>query len=423
MIRLSCRFWGLLILSAFILHGAKAADLDVAARRYRAWWSNDSRPPRTSSTPSRSTSTRRAGCSSSRATPTSARRSTTARSTTASASSRTPTATARPTVHDVLRGDARTRWTSPSTPTARSTSPRGTRSSASATPTATARPTRRRASSSSTPRATTRTTGCPGWRSTRRATCTSAWARTSGPLQAHRLGRHARSPAAARAATSSTAPPTARSCGAWRPASGTRSASAATSSAGCSSWTTTRTRRRRAGCCTSSRAATTATSSATAAPGRHPFQAWNGELPGTLPMVAGTGESPCEVISYESDGLPAEYRGDLLVTAWADHRVERYVLRSAGASVHGGAASRSCRAGRSSGPSGLAVAPDGSLFVTDWVSRELQAARQGGGLARPLEGREARARREDPEAGVHLEAPTACGKTPAKAPRMTARGP
>ncbi|HVL14805.1 MAG TPA: hypothetical protein VM529_19695, partial [Gemmata sp.] len=49
--------------------------------------------------------------------------------------------------------------------------------------------------------------------------------------------------------------------------------------------------------------------------GRHPFQAWNGELPGMLPMVAGTGESPCEVISYESDGLPAEYRGELLVPA------------------------------------------------------------------------------------------------------------
>jgi putative membrane-bound dehydrogenase-like protein len=67
--------------------------------------------------------------------------------------------------------------------------------------------------------------------------------------------------------------------------------------------------------------------------GRHPFQAWNGELPGTLPYLAGTGESPCEVVSYESDGLPAEYRGDLLVPAWADHRVERYVPRSQGATV------------------------------------------------------------------------------------------
>ncbi len=38
--------------------------------------------------------------------------------------------------------------------------------------------------------------------------------------------------------------------------------------------------------------------------GLHPFTAWNGELPGTLPMVAGTGEAPCGVLAYESDNLP-----------------------------------------------------------------------------------------------------------------------
>jgi putative membrane-bound dehydrogenase-like protein len=100
--------------------------------------------------------------------------------------------------------------------------------------------------------------------------------------------------------------------------------------------------------------------------GRHPFQSWDGQLPGTLPMVTGVGEAPCEVLSYESDGLPSEYRGSLLVTSWADHRVERYLLRPRGASfsaerkpfVQGGANFR---------PVGLAVAPDGSLFVSDWV--------------------------------------------------------
>ena len=81
--------------------------------------------------------------------------------------------------------------------------------------------------------------------------------------------------------------------------------------------------------------------------GRHPFQAWNGELPGTLPYVAGTGESPCEVVSYESDGLPAEYRGELLVPAWADHRVERYTLKPKGAASRP-SASHSSRVGRTS---------------------------------------------------------------------------
>jgi putative membrane-bound dehydrogenase-like protein len=110
--------------------------------------------------------------------------------------------------------------------------------------------------------------------------------------------------------------------------------------------------------------------------GRHPFQAWNGELPGTLPMVAGTGESPCEVIAYESDGLPDEYRGELLVPAWADHRVERYTLKPKGASF---TAERKpfVQGGKDFYPSGLAVAPDGSLFVSDWGSRSYELHGKG----------------------------------------------
>ena len=66
--------------------------------------------------------------------------------------------------------------------------------------------------------------------------------------------------------------------------------------------------------------------------GVHPFTAWNGELPGTLPMVAGTGEAPSGVLAYESDHLPADYVGDLLVTSWGDHRIERFHLEPRGAS-------------------------------------------------------------------------------------------
>ncbi|MHB1423553.1 MAG: PVC-type heme-binding CxxCH protein [Gemmataceae bacterium] len=100
--------------------------------------------------------------------------------------------------------------------------------------------------------------------------------------------------------------------------------------------------------------------------GRHPFQSWDGQLAGTLPMVCGTGEAPCEVLSYESDGLPREYVGDLLVTSWADHRVERYQLKERGASW---AAERKAfvQGGEDFRPVGMAVAPDGSLFVSDWV--------------------------------------------------------
>ncbi len=100
--------------------------------------------------------------------------------------------------------------------------------------------------------------------------------------------------------------------------------------------------------------------------GRHVFQAWNGELPGTLPYVSGTGEAPCKIISYESDGLPSEYLGSLLVASWADHRIERYVPKERGSSFM---AERQpfVQGGKDFRPVGIAVAPDGSLFVSDWV--------------------------------------------------------
>lgn len=110
--------------------------------------------------------------------------------------------------------------------------------------------------------------------------------------------------------------------------------------------------------------------------GRHPFQAWNGELAGTLPYMAGTGEAPCEIVSYESDGLPKDFLGDYFVPAWADHRVERYVHELKGASIK---ATRKpfVQGGKDFYPSGLVVAPDGSLFVTDWGSKSYELHGKG----------------------------------------------
>ena len=103
--------------------------------------------------------------------------------------------------------------------------------------------------------------------------------------------------------------------------------------------------------------------------GRHPFQSWNGELPGTLPYVAGVGEAPCEVMTYAGKSLPKDYIGDLLVTSWADHRLERYVPEPKGASFT--AKKRVViQGGKDFRPAGLATAPDGSLFLTDWVKRD-----------------------------------------------------
>jgi putative membrane-bound dehydrogenase-like protein len=100
--------------------------------------------------------------------------------------------------------------------------------------------------------------------------------------------------------------------------------------------------------------------------GRHPFQSWFGQLPGTLPMMSDVGEAPCKILSYESIGLPKDYLGQLLVASWADHRIERYVVSDNGASVK---AERKpfIQGGKDFRPVGIAVAPDGSLFVSDWV--------------------------------------------------------
>lgn len=102
--------------------------------------------------------------------------------------------------------------------------------------------------------------------------------------------------------------------------------------------------------------------------GTHPFTAWFGGVPDRLGMVSGTGEAPSGLIAYRSSQLPESYAGDLLCTSWGLHTLERYRLRSLGATwtsepvivVKGGEDFR---------PVGIAAGPDGSLFVSDWVKR------------------------------------------------------
>ncbi|HBJ38310.1 MAG TPA: hypothetical protein DDZ51_26870 [Planctomycetaceae bacterium] len=93
--------------------------------------------------------------------------------------------------------------------------------------------------------------------------------------------------------------------------------------------------------------------------GTHPLQAWNGEQPGTLPMAAGTGEAPCAVVSHGNS---------LWVTAWGDNRVERYQMSDQGASL-AGLMDVVVQGGASFRPVDMAVAKDGSIYVTDWVDR------------------------------------------------------
>jgi putative membrane-bound dehydrogenase-like protein len=101
--------------------------------------------------------------------------------------------------------------------------------------------------------------------------------------------------------------------------------------------------------------------------GRHPLQAWDAELPGTLPMAGGTGEAPCQVVPY---------RGRLWISSWGDFRIEAHEVHIVGAGVQtqseiivqGDAKFR---------PVGLAPAADGSLYFSDWVERSYPVHQQG----------------------------------------------
>ncbi|MCH8922673.1 MAG: hypothetical protein IIA67_05940 [Planctomycetes bacterium] len=110
--------------------------------------------------------------------------------------------------------------------------------------------------------------------------------------------------------------------------------------------------------------------------GLHPFTSWFGELPGTLPLVAGTGEAPSGVLAYESDNLPADYRGDLLATSWGFHAIQRYRMQPRGASFQS-AAETIIKGDQQFRPVGIALAPDGSLYVSDWGDRSYHVHGKG----------------------------------------------
>ena len=89
----------------------------------------------------------------------------------------------------------------------------------------------------------------------------------------------------------------------------------------------------------------------------HPFTSWDGRWPGTLPPLCYSGEAPTGLLWHG---------GEFLGCSWTDHTVQRFPLEARGASfttkpgvlVQGGYDFR---------PSGIAAAPDGSLYISDWA--------------------------------------------------------
>jgi putative membrane-bound dehydrogenase-like protein len=110
--------------------------------------------------------------------------------------------------------------------------------------------------------------------------------------------------------------------------------------------------------------------------GTHPFTCWNGEIPGTLPMVSGTGEAPSGIVCYESVGFPEDYVGTLLVGSWGDHRIDKFDLKARGTSFEA-IPQPVIKGGENFRPVGLAIAPDGSLYASDWVLKDYHVHGQG----------------------------------------------
>jgi putative heme-binding domain-containing protein len=88
-------------------------------------------------------------------------------------------------------------------------------------------------------------------------------------------------------------------------------------------------------------------------------------------MAAGTGEAPSGIVAYESDQIVA-LRGALLATSWGDHRIDAF---TPGGDHRANTVTRPMvRRALVTGdedfrPVGLVVAPDGSLYASDWVDR------------------------------------------------------
>jgi putative membrane-bound dehydrogenase-like protein len=91
--------------------------------------------------------------------------------------------------------------------------------------------------------------------------------------------------------------------------------------------------------------------------GRHPFQGWDGSLPGTLPFISGTGEAPSGLIDVSSKSADS-----YLVTIWNENTIERH-------SISGGKVSKSIfmSGDKDFRPVALAGDSKGNLYITDWM--------------------------------------------------------
>ena len=103
--------------------------------------------------------------------------------------------------------------------------------------------------------------------------------------------------------------------------------------------------------------------------GIHPFLAWNGELPGTLPFAAALGEAPCGLIDANLTNFPSAYTNSMLVSVWEENKIVRVPMRPHQSTVRG-EAEPFVQGDSTFHPVALAANSRGELYLTDWVVRQ-----------------------------------------------------
>ncbi len=101
--------------------------------------------------------------------------------------------------------------------------------------------------------------------------------------------------------------------------------------------------------------------------GNHPFQGWDGSLPGTLGYVAGTGEAPSDLIDWRRTAFPRQDYVRILATIWNENTIEQYDLRKQGKTLVLEKKNVFLSGGKNFRPVALEADSKGRLYLTDWV--------------------------------------------------------
>ena len=103
--------------------------------------------------------------------------------------------------------------------------------------------------------------------------------------------------------------------------------------------------------------------------GIHPYLAWNGELPGTLPYAAALGEAPSGLLDAGYSNLGMAYNESLLATIWEENSIVTLPLQLHQSTVKG-EAKILVQGDSTFHPVALATNSRGEVYITDWVVRQ-----------------------------------------------------